>query len=334
MEQVIDQTTTAGITEMAARAGRTVEEVDRAVTEGLEQQPSNVLPMTARPAMTPIRHIPHADPVVMPNGPVRWDHPAAARLVVKDREKGIVVPVDGKRREKVAIVGFATSTRHLVPYDDAEWEVWGLNQLYRFMPRADRWFDIHVNWNEYVVEGTDHLGWIAKAQIPVYMNEIHPPFAHHPFIVQYPVDAIIARHVDYFTSTIAFELALAIVEGFKEIALYGVDLIVGQEYEHQRQCCEFWIGVAHGLGIKVRIPPQSALMKQTHRYGYQVAPNTGLLKLDEMHAMAQKLTADRDAAIRSAQSLDGGIQIVTHLIQQMDLRLRGADYGPIAEVKK
>ena len=49
-------------------------------------------------------------------------------------------------KNTVAIVGFAKSTRHLVPYEDMETEIWGINDAYHvkgFMKRWDRWFQLH-----------------------------------------------------------------------------------------------------------------------------------------------------------------------------------------------
>lgn len=60
-----------------------------------------------------------------------------------------------KGKKTVAIVGFAPTTRDLVPYDDPNVEVWGLNEayFYNFMKdkdgnnRWDRWFQIHQRWS-------------------------------------------------------------------------------------------------------------------------------------------------------------------------------------------
>lgn len=54
-----------------------------------------------------------------------------------------------RTKDKLAIVGFATTTRHLAPYDDPEYEIWGLNEEYNYdwMKRYDRWFQIHPRWD-------------------------------------------------------------------------------------------------------------------------------------------------------------------------------------------
>ena len=96
-------------------------------------------------------------------------HQHAAHLNIIDQEKGLV---DIGDRRKIAICGFASSSRHLIPVDDPSWIIAGLNQLYRHMPRADVWYDIHLNWEQDNVEGTDHEGWIKSCGIPV-LSLIH-----------------------------------------------------------------------------------------------------------------------------------------------------------------
>ena len=157
-------------------------------------------------------------------GPVDFDHPCRSGAQILDAEAGLIE----RRRDKVAIVGYATSSRDVAPFDDPDYEIIGLNQLYRLIPRADIWADTHAYWEEFNVEGTDHRGWIRDAQIPVLMTEHHPDL---PMSVRFPIERCIEVGTDYFTSTISHLVAWAIVQGYKEIALYGIDLVVGTEYE-------------------------------------------------------------------------------------------------------
>jgi hypothetical protein len=240
-----------------------------------------------------------------PGSGVNFDHPAEKdfRLIIEDRQKAIVTAKP--KRDKVAIVGFATSSRSLAPFDDPSYEIWTLNQLYRHVPRTTRHFDIHKNWDEENVEGTDHRGWIREAPIPVYMMEAHDDL---PSTVRFPIERILDDlGVDYFTSSVAFEVALAMNEGFKEIALYGIDLIVGGEYFEQKANLEFVLGVAHGRGINVRIPQQSALLKHSHRYGYQREPEWGPCSLMEVGKRIDYLGEQANKQMALINALDGAI---------------------------
>lgn len=281
------------------------------------------------------------------------DHVHAARVRIVDAQHA-VVDAGPSPRKRIAICGFASSSRHFIPVNDPSWEIWGLNQLYRHIARADRWFDIHRNWNEEVVPGTDHHGWIRDSGIPVYMMDLVPGLDTS---VRYPVERIIEKFgVDYFTSTIAFAVALALDEidqrvdariahgdllarggdrdpraaiaslyGEYEIGLFGIDLVVGEEYDWQKACAEFWLGAAAvGRGIRVFLPPQSALVKQLFRYGYEAEPQS-VIKLSEVAAHKAALEKQKVDGLRHIYMIDGALQADDYWQQLMTLRLRGAD---------
>ena len=91
------------------------------------------------------------------------------------------------QRTKVAIVGFAETTKEFTPYNDTSYEIWSLNQHYRYMPRATRWFEIHRR-KDYLadqVEGTDYLSWLQHCPIPLYVTE--PP-VDLPTGILFPID--------------------------------------------------------------------------------------------------------------------------------------------------
>lgn len=257
---------------------------------------------------------------------LRFDHPCAGHVKILDHEKAVVESFcpDGTKREKLAIVGFAASSKDLAPFDDPTWEIVGLNQLYRHIPRADRWIEIHENWNEHVVEGTDHHKWLAEAPIPIYMAECVPSI---PNSVRFPIERVMQGHVDYFTSTVAFGIALAIQEGFKEVGLWGIDLIVGDEYFYQKPCAEFWLGVAHGKGIVVTLPSTSALCKQSHRYGYQKEPES-LVKMSEIAKRRQGLLDERHKRVVELANIDGALQETSMWGDLADLRIKGGTVTP------
>jgi hypothetical protein len=205
-----------------------------------------------------------------------WDvTEACAEGVIEDRERAVVRVIPP--RKKVAIVGFASNTMHLVPWQDPEWELWGLNQgAMNFQRRADRWFEMHQPEFTEDVRDPQYLKWLYEAVgCPVYMVETRKDV---PTSVRYPIEAAIKlTGRDYFTSSIAYMIALAILEGFQEIAIYGVNLAIGGEYFHQKPNAEWWIGIAEGRGIKVYVPQAASLLKQHARYGYSLEPEPDLL---------------------------------------------------------
>lgn len=167
--------------------------------------------------------------------------------------------------------------------------------------------DIHVNWDEANVEGTDHRAWLRDCGIPVLMTRTHPDL---PTSVAFPLDAILQIGPDYLTSSVAFYIAWGISQGYREIALFGIDLVVGTEYEVQKACAEFWLGVAHGRGIHVRLPPGCALLTQTHRYGYEREPRGHPLTVGELQARVAHMTQQRDTYLDRLKAIAGGMHEV------------------------
>lgn len=196
------------------------------------------------------------------------------------------------QRRKVCIVGFSETTRHLAPFSDPSFEFWGMNTLYEWLPEAkkwDRWFDMHSrefieNW--VATQKPNHMAWLAACRIPVYMQTQFPEI---PSCIPYPLDAInkhffadnpTARRFDqkkgevpenqYLTNTVAQMIALALFEGdVGEIHIYGIDMVKDSEWGYQRPNCEYFIGLARGMGVKVVLPVEGALCKGQWLYGYQ-----------------------------------------------------------------
>jgi len=186
--------------------------------------------------------------------------------------------------KKVAIVGY-TETKDMAPFADPSWEIWGMNDLYKFINKYDRWFEIHGKDRDGYINKTKpgRTPWeqvkttLAAMQCPVYLQEVNPEI---PNSVQYPLEEIVAEFgqyfqnsedARYFTNTVAYMIALAIYEKYDVIHVYGVDMAVHTEYESQRPSCEFWLGVAIGRGIKVHIPVEADLLKVQFLYGYEDA---------------------------------------------------------------
>jgi len=173
-------------------------------------------------------------------------------------------------KSTVAIVGFSKDTRHLAPYDDEDTEIWSLNEAGRkpWMKRWDRWFQIHPRDsfarkdNPY---DPDHLEWLKSQTKPIYMHE------HYDFIpssVKYPLTEIIAKYGSYLSSTAAYMLTLAMLEGYERIEIFGMRMGSMTEYHYQRSNFEYLIGLARGLGHEVYLPPECPLCKGK-LYGYE-----------------------------------------------------------------
>lgn len=177
--------------------------------------------------------------------------------------------------KKVAIVGF-TNSMSQAPWGQEGWEIWICNNLWKFTDhRWHRLYDLHdAKTIESDKEHVAFLSGFPQTHIsgnetslkdrPVYSFYSKPDWKSH---VPYPKDQITDLFGRYFTNSISWMIAHAIAENATEIHVYGVDMAQGTEYANQRPSCEYFLGLAAGMGIKVYVPPESDLLKNTTLYG-------------------------------------------------------------------
>src|SRR5262245_61400266 len=146
-------------------------------------------------------------------------------------------------RPRVAIVGFSSTSRHLVQWNDPHQEIWTLNQSYVYAGRRpDRHFELHLADSRPDPSVPDYLDDLKCLGVPIYMIDHE---AEYPTSVKYPLADINSKapaHLrGYFTCAVAYMAALAVHLGYMWIGCYGVDCTVGTEYEAQKPCLEAWL---------------------------------------------------------------------------------------------
>ena len=160
---------------------------------------------------------------------------------------------------KVAVIGLSPSSHDCSPWNDPTWEKWGLPWDSDWV-RCDRLFEMHDLDLIRTVKcrRSDYEDRLRSCLVPLYMQEQYPdlPCQRYPFEA---VSASLGR--SYWNSSPAYMVALAIHEGAKEIGIWGVDSLDGEEYAYQRPNLEWLVGIAEGKGIKVTIPDTSPLCK-------------------------------------------------------------------------
>ena len=159
---------------------------------------------------------------------------------------------------KVAIIGLADSTHNDAPWDDPEWEKWGLPWDAGYWARCDRLFEMH---DLRLLEGADcrrdgYLDLLQQVDVPLYMQS-----RYFDNVTQYPFDEVAETTGNYFNSSIGYMLALAIHERAEQIGVWGVDMNVDDEYFYQRPNCEYLLGLALGMGIDITLPEETPLLK-------------------------------------------------------------------------
>lgn len=180
--------------------------------------------------------------------------------------------------KQIAIVGLSPSTHDDAPYDDPEWELWGLPWDEGKYPYFDRLFEMHPLELLRKPEARRPPGYedrLRGLDSTLYMQREYEDI---PNATAYPIDKVCNfLGVDYFNSSIAYLLALAIaepsnwLERSNKIGIWGVDmadlepqpgdLSYVSEFAYQRPNMEYLIGYARGKGIEVYIPQESPLTK-------------------------------------------------------------------------
>ncbi len=222
----------------------------------------------------------------------------------------------GPPPRKIAILGTADSSRKSAPYGDKSWEIWSLSNIVITdqVPRWTRHFELHpLSLFEKEPKARAYVDWMHRQDDskPIYLQspEKHPGIKAG---VKFPYEALIRTHGNYFTSTIAWLIALAIHEEVDEIGLWGVDLMLAEEYHHQRPCSEFYLGYAVAKGIKVTVPMQSTLLKPQQLYGIEgsSSPRQAIMEHKaRLEETAQNFQAQRDKAALQMAHTQGAINM-------------------------
>lgn len=162
-----------------------------------------------------------------------------------------------------------------------EGEIWGINNNYTIFPGVifSRIFEIHpfsLSQNGWLRKGSSifrdkpidvYIQELNALNVPIYTQEILPlnPFTR---AVVLPLENLKARFRHFFDATMSYMLALAIMEGFTQIRLGGIDLCTTQEYIEQKASVTYFCGLAEGLGIEVITGKDSPLLESDSFYGF------------------------------------------------------------------
>ncbi len=185
---------------------------------------------------------------------------------------------------KIALCGSHSASLSDAPWGDPSWEFWGhASSRAWYRQEMDRYFDLHVPacWSRAGKKGSRYPKWLAANTVPIYMQERYPEV---PASIKYPKGRILLEYADargYFTNHVAWMIALALCEGgVSTIGLFGVNYSTQGEYERQRGSCEYWLGRASGMGVRIVLPEQCTLLRDPALlYGYESHDKTtGVLR--------------------------------------------------------
>lgn len=229
---------------------------------------------------------------------------------------------------KIAILGSAESI-HLAPFDDPSWAIWVCSPG-AFQAAAQRRSDVYFETHRFQPSQPGKSGFpgtkphfspefhqfLQEHKGPVFMSEVYPSI---PNSVRIPFESMIEKYGPYFfTSSIAWMLAMAIDQMPKAIGLWGVDMSATEEYAYQRPACQHFVGMAKALGIEIVLPPESDLMRPTLIYGLGETSPRHVKLSSRLAAFHQQRGACRTQMAQLQQQdayLSGAIDDCTYILQ-------------------
>lgn len=234
------------------------------------------------PAITPYTLSPHLAPLEIRDG----------RVCYRPGEQP---------RRKVAICGAPGQKQ--MQWDDPQYECWAMNNWWNTARdsqgrlAASRWFEQHQIFPDddgqhagEAIQNAHDMQWIRECPVPLYTTE---PFPENPHAVVYDIDYYARKYRDYFTCSFAMQIALAIDEGFEEMLVCGLELLLGTKREAtvESACVAYWLGLAEGRGIKVVLAPgrigggpraeaqdRQFLLWHPYRYGHEYHAEADFVK--------------------------------------------------------
>jgi hypothetical protein len=213
--------------------------------------------------------------------------PRKVYVPVVPKGVGRLAPPPPSGPKKVAIIGSAP-TIEFAPWYDESYQIWSHAICMGQVKRVDRVFEMHppLVWRDRVKpEWPGYYDWLKSCPYPVYMQEKYPEI---PNSVRYPKERLFAGCRAMIGrvpigSQADLMIALALAEGIRHIALYGIHYtspVKDGDRLEQLLSIKFWLGVAAGRGVTLELPEGNPIFDTpADIYGY------------ESHATAEKYAA-------------------------------------------
>lgn len=202
----------------------------------------------------------------------------------------------GTEAKKICLLGSAPSSLRLAPYGNPNWAMIGCSPgVYGVAPRTEAWVELHRFEPGQPWFSPEYCQFLANYPGPVWMAEKRPEI---PNSIELPLVELIQKYSPYFfTSSLAYMMAMAIEAGFETIGLYGVDMAAATEYKDQRLGCQYFAVLAAARGIEVGVPPESDLLRPAPLYGVSETSHARI----KIMARRRELEARVNAALIAQQ---------------------------------
>ena len=160
-----------------------------------------------------------------------------------------------KKYNKVCLLG-AHYTKSDAPFFE-EYDIWSVSTNVKDLPRVDRIFEMHRE--DVCKERAEMINAFDCKVVCQVKHEFIKNSEPYPFEMlcrMFSIEREESGHITkkhYVTNSLSYMIAMAIMEGYEEIHLYGVMMSALEEYGIQLPSCEYFIGCARGFGCRVVI---------------------------------------------------------------------------------
>lgn len=192
--------------------------------------------------------------------------------------------VHSRKKDKLIILGMVNTWKE-APIPTGEYDVWAMNSSWLLFENAIKESEIEYDpldyitlwWEIHTLEtrSEDHQDWLKNKTntIPVMMQKHYDEVPHS---IEYPINEVVA-YFDrrYFLCTMNYQIAWAIMLGYKEISMYGFSMLMSDDLI-QKWSVEYWLGRAESSCIKIVLPESCDLLKSPSLYGYEAVNTVGV----------------------------------------------------------
>ena len=244
-------------------------------------------------------------------------------------------PLRAPNISTVVLCGHAPTSREMAQFNRPDAEFWTMNDSYAWIGmtvspsgesvlkyRMDRWFEVHAAdvYRNPARRSAGYVDFLRAFKGPVYMQDQTPGF---PTSVRYPLEQVadltewanLETQRGPFGSSFGWMIALALLEGFTTIEMYGCDLSANEEYKSQRPSTYYWVGRCEGAGVKFILPNATPLLDEKF-YGRNITVSPGVSKDMVMNKVSE--TRQRHAqlsreAVKEEGKQEAWAEIITLL---------------------
>lgn len=149
------------------------------------------------------------------------------------------------------------------PYmeDTSGMDVWGVNLAYKWMNLDRLYFMDGIQIPRKNISIKDFIKEVNALDIPIVTKCHYPEIPKSEGFDLMAANQLAGNRL-YFTSSVCYMVADAILKGYRRIILHKFnEFPMSPDYFVQKSCLDFWCGIAIGRGIDVAINEESQLCR-------------------------------------------------------------------------